>query len=63
MDVGTLVTIRPEWRDAGEGGELYVVVEAEYAGRVTIAPTFGRWAIVPRQIVPVESVGVANVAR
>jgi hypothetical protein len=55
---GDAVTIRPEYRDAGEGLRLYLAASDEADGFVLITPIY--W---PYRFKPVERVAVKMIER
>lgn len=53
---GDPVTIRPEYRDAGEGLRLYIAASDEAAGFIQIAPVDWPWPIKPVERVAVKMI-------
>lgn len=51
---GDPVTIKPEYRDAGEGPRLYLAASDEAEGSVTITPVDWPWPIKPIERVRVS---------
>ncbi len=51
---GDVVRIKPEWQDKGDDKFVYMAMDDEEKGRVTICPVNIRLAIKPTQTVRVD---------